>query len=282
MWDAINDSRTRPAHAAMDGHVAPIDAPIWKKWHSPPCGHNCRCTRISLSEAQARARGYPKEAPNVEPDKGWEGDPTEGNEDLVRVVQARQDSCAFSFATKRRGRGLWCDEGPARDRMRAMATALDHDAPMPEPRATGLYLLPSGQSRAFYLQRVMEALGDSTAKEMIIASVPGYPLSVSEQMFTDHKTGESKIDKRGRSAYLLYLAETIKRPDEAWLREGSFGDRTLTLLARFLVRGRSLPIVAIFKEDGAFWSGWSGYNAPQAGYIDRLRAGILVHRRPET
>lgn len=40
MWDAINDGRTRPAHAAMDGHVAPIDAEIWKRW-MPPAGHQC-------------------------------------------------------------------------------------------------------------------------------------------------------------------------------------------------------------------------------------------------
>lgn len=39
MWSAINDSRTRPAHAAMSGYIAPIDDPIWKVWH-PPAGYN--------------------------------------------------------------------------------------------------------------------------------------------------------------------------------------------------------------------------------------------------
>lgn len=109
MWDAINDSRTRPTHRAMDGHIAPVDDPIWKTW-TPPAGHNCRCTRIALTDAQARARGYPKDAPGVEPDAGWGGDPTEGNEDLVRVIKARQDSCAFTSAPKKRARGLWCDD----------------------------------------------------------------------------------------------------------------------------------------------------------------------------
>lgn len=113
MWDAINDSRTRPAHRAMDGHIAPVDDPIWKRW-TPPAGHRCRCSRTALSEAQARARGYPKGAPAVEPDAGWEGDPTEGNEDLVRVIRARREACLTTFAAKRaRTRGVWCDEGPA-------------------------------------------------------------------------------------------------------------------------------------------------------------------------
>lgn len=39
LWDAINDTRTRPEHAAMDGYIAPIDDPIWDRW-SPPAGHN--------------------------------------------------------------------------------------------------------------------------------------------------------------------------------------------------------------------------------------------------
>lgn len=40
MYDAVNDSRTRPTHAAMDGHVAPADDPVWETW-TPACGHRC-------------------------------------------------------------------------------------------------------------------------------------------------------------------------------------------------------------------------------------------------
>ena len=71
LWDAINDTRTRPEHAAMDGYIAPIDDPIWDRW-SPPAGFGCRCTRISLTEAQAKARGLGRQArPDAEPDAGW-------------------------------------------------------------------------------------------------------------------------------------------------------------------------------------------------------------------
>jgi len=38
LYDAVNDSRTRPSHAAMDGFVARYDDPIWKNW-TPPCGY---------------------------------------------------------------------------------------------------------------------------------------------------------------------------------------------------------------------------------------------------
>lgn len=71
MWDAINDSRTRPTHHAMDGYIAPVNDPIWHHW-SPPAGFNCRCSRISLTEDQARARGYPMHPPGVAPDPGFD------------------------------------------------------------------------------------------------------------------------------------------------------------------------------------------------------------------
>lgn len=40
MYDAINDSRVRPSHLAMDGVIRPVDDPLWKRW-TPPVGHRC-------------------------------------------------------------------------------------------------------------------------------------------------------------------------------------------------------------------------------------------------
>mgnify|MGYP003450839488 CR=1 FL=1 len=39
MWSAIDDSRVRPSHLAMDGYIAAVDDPIWRVWH-PPAGYN--------------------------------------------------------------------------------------------------------------------------------------------------------------------------------------------------------------------------------------------------
>ena len=87
MYDAVNDDRTRPAHAAMDGKVARHDDPFWLVW-PPANGHNCRCKRVALTPDQAavyqaadQARlTDPKTGPalararaSAEPDQGWAG-----------------------------------------------------------------------------------------------------------------------------------------------------------------------------------------------------------------
>jgi SPP1 gp7 family putative phage head morphogenesis protein len=56
MYDAINDSRTRPSHKANDGIIRKIDDPIWKRiWFSRNV-YRCRCRLISLTEKQAMDR----------------------------------------------------------------------------------------------------------------------------------------------------------------------------------------------------------------------------------
>lgn len=77
MYDAVNDSRTRPSHLAMDNIIRPVDDPFWEV-HYPPNGYQCRCTTISLTEAQARARGGVTGEPKdgwPSPDKGWDYNP---------------------------------------------------------------------------------------------------------------------------------------------------------------------------------------------------------------
>lgn len=73
MYTAINDNRTRPAHAALSGYIAQIDDPFWLT-HTPPLGYNCRCSIVSLTPDQADSRGFGNQIPrNVPPDEGGWG-----------------------------------------------------------------------------------------------------------------------------------------------------------------------------------------------------------------
>jgi SPP1 gp7 family putative phage head morphogenesis protein len=107
MYDAVNDSRTRPAHAAMDGFVARHDDPIWKTWR-PPCGYQCRCRLIALTERQVekyqkadqrRLQDTPglsearMQAITGGPDAGWDYDICENpGEGVDSAATARKDN----------------------------------------------------------------------------------------------------------------------------------------------------------------------------------------------
>ncbi len=83
LYSAINDSRVRPHHLALDGLVAAIDDPIWQR-HYPPNGYRCRCSAISLSDKKAqkyrdrdaqKLRDHPdlaRQRMEAQPDKGWD------------------------------------------------------------------------------------------------------------------------------------------------------------------------------------------------------------------
>lgn len=70
MYDAINDTRTRPTHQEMDNTILPADSAWWKS-HYPPLGFNCRCAVISLTKKQAEARGISTSEPDTAPDSGF-------------------------------------------------------------------------------------------------------------------------------------------------------------------------------------------------------------------
>jgi SPP1 gp7 family putative phage head morphogenesis protein len=66
LYDAVDDHRTRPEHAAWDGTILPVDDDFWRT-HYPPNGWNCRCGVIQLAEEELEDLGLtpsPK-APNA-------------------------------------------------------------------------------------------------------------------------------------------------------------------------------------------------------------------------
>lgn len=100
MYDAVNDSHTRPSHLAMDGKVFPADSPIWDTWF-PPNGFRCRCTVRTLSKRQVEQRGLKVETsfPAVAPDPHFSSNPAKVRfepdmkdypEPLVKAYQNRE------------------------------------------------------------------------------------------------------------------------------------------------------------------------------------------------
>lgn len=93
MYSAINDSRVRPAHLALNRIVLPIDHPFWLT-HYPPLGFRCRCTVIALTEKQALKYGITPDdkLPEVAEALNWSSHPLRFGEMEALVDKKISDS----------------------------------------------------------------------------------------------------------------------------------------------------------------------------------------------
>lgn len=89
---AINDSRVRPSHLALDGVIRHIDDPFWQKWY-PTNGYRCRCTTTAITEKQAIRKGITSDddLPDVQPDTGWAFQPSKYDNHPDVILKSRQE-----------------------------------------------------------------------------------------------------------------------------------------------------------------------------------------------
>ncbi|MFZ4538503.1 PBECR2 nuclease fold domain-containing protein [Propionivibrio sp.] len=153
---------------------------------------------------------------------------------------------------------------------------------MPAPRTMNIEILPAMEDDRFYLDRVMAEFGAKWNETIELTDLIPYRRIVSKDIFTNHLTGDTKINKNGRAIYARYIAETIKHPDEVWLDSGGHQDRGLNFLGRYTAKKGILHIVAVFKENAAdeVWIGWSGFQHHRPEYCELKRHGERIYRRP--
>ncbi|MCL4515907.1 MAG: phage minor head protein [Firmicutes bacterium] len=108
LYDAVNDRRTRPTHAALDGKAWRANDHFWDTWY-PPNGYRCRCSVRSLSERDVKRLGLtiqegipamvaPPGRPvqPLMPDPGWSFNPgkVSWQPDLAKYPPALQQAYA--------------------------------------------------------------------------------------------------------------------------------------------------------------------------------------------
>lgn len=72
----VGDNRVRPNHAAWQGVILPLRHPWWQT-HYPPCGFNCRCHAMVLTERSLARYGWTVTADSdprlaLPVDQGWD------------------------------------------------------------------------------------------------------------------------------------------------------------------------------------------------------------------
>lgn len=280
MFDAINDSRVRPSHLALDGVIRPVDDAFWAT-HSPPLGHRCRCRLVSLSAEQARARGGVTQHPPAEgvADPGWGAKPTNPWSGYAHALKSKVALCEVADAAMAaRGRitaPLWCKDGPVRDFALMQQAWIARNGEMPPPRPLNLpeTLVQPGREREAF-DEFMQAFGGGTTARVTLPS--GDVVVVGDDLFRT-LDGRWKIGKRERDRWLGYIAALIKAPQEVW-RLRLAASEELYLLGRFMRGKRTLETLAVFKRNGhsgEWMEPKTAYVADADDYLNEKRRQLM-------
>lgn len=178
MYDAIDDHRTRPEHAAWDGTILPVEDEWWRS-HYPPNGWNCRCgviqlagdelADLGLSPSPRAPRGGTKDWTNprtgktekVEKglDPGWNVNQGEAHLQNLQKLQQEKIKALPPRAATAAARGVKAAEAQAADLAERASITVSHgiDA-TPEAMARG-----AGKAQIRAAEKgIADALADNT------------------------------------------------------------------------------------------------------------------------
>lgn len=305
-YSAVNDSRTRPVHAALDGRIFPADHEFWDTW-MPPNGYMCRCSVVTLSERQVRDRGLKVE----------KEDPTNG---LIEPVDPKTGN-------RMPARPLIPDPGWAHNPGKSVFGGIVESAlqeggklsQFPDLKGHSDYRLPSAREikNLPSLPKLLPSVGDMKAKGMSNKAISNYYsdafreafgieksgskafeinrdiVIVSEKLITG-KGGRIKITKGDRGQYIPVYKDTLTDPDEIWLTPMKDDSGRVILRRRYLKfwRGEKDNVggFCVLDAEKGVWTGVTIYDVegkqtdsegrnqlddPGVGY----RRGILLHRK---
>lgn len=293
LYDAINDSRTRPSHLAHDGVIRPVHDPFWKAGHTPPLGYNCRCSLISLSEAQARARsgfnangeglGLNKVPTNedgrpAQPDPGWAYHPFADGLNAWKPELSRFQP-KFRDAAEQVMKGA---DGLA-DEMTVMTTVAKALANQPTWKTLGRTDLRTVQDNVLEAAPPLLAHADSQEEAVqILRTALGLQGEASIMVSTPVETVTINaaslphvVAKRSdqRERFSRFVVPALRRPSEVWqvrYDDGSVRNRYLKL---FTGSRYDLLVMVKVMPDGSLF--WNMMHRDRKG-INSLRIGMLV------
>ncbi|MHB1059811.1 MAG: phage minor head protein [Rhodanobacter sp.] len=289
-YSAVNDSRTRPTHLAMNGLVYPAGHPFWNTWY-PPNGYRCRCSVIPLTASQVKGRGLTVETEipeMIEPI-----DPLTGNR--MPAMQLLPDpgfaynpgKTTWGGIADTASRGVYRDlpnlRGPADFRRRA----LDNVRPGEIPDVTEDMLLPAGQGAAFYQAEFVQRYGE----EQVLTDGAGDPVILSLRSFLADKTPGAdpvwKFEKPGHGELIPMLGEVIVNPFEIWLtpqRDEQSG--RVRLAKRYVGLWKTedkerIGGLAVFEVADGVFQGVTAFaplrkGKPDLRYLEQQRRGLLL------
>ena len=269
MYDAINDSRVRPSHLAMDGIIRPVGDSFWDT-NYPPNGFRCRCRCISLNAKQAAERSKngtglnQKVTPDMKPDKGW--DYNVGEDLTAGIERAVEQRLA--------------DERIARQLKSALKSQIADTAKVVESQIVKDTIekttmtdwkelsLPSAKELLKSLELIQApeviniANNEQEALEILRAEL-GVKIGEKRTIITpvgnvlvDDEWLPHIVEKRdaARERFSKWIIPTLKEPTEVWLSDYGNNEFRKRYLKLFSASDKQMLVVISILNDSVIWN----------------------------
>lgn len=300
MYDAMNDSRTRPSHRVLDNRVFRHDDPFWDTLF-PPNGWGCRCLVRSLTATEVRERGlkvYRSEGRLREIDQLVDERTGLRRRGVEYVVEDPPRGAArrfspdpgWSYSPGRIGGGPpepgrsnsgdppWVGlRTPVPDQKGPAAFGLSGDWPPANPRAAER--LPRTESRAQAMERIHAALGWRSVRtpgdERYAIHTVHTPDGL-EDVQIDHAFVEHVARDPSRGDFANYILPALERPHEVWLTWVRAKDGVLFLRPHFVAAFEDGRTAVVAVQPKQAWVAWTFFAAK--GAVRNRRKGELLYR----
>ncbi len=289
-----DSAHPRPMHLSWNGITLPLDDPWWAT-HTPQNGWGCKCKKFMLSARDVERQGLTiGPAPATEWEDRIIGKNSPDGPRTVRVPKGIDPGFEYAPGQSRLTNSVpqirTHDLIPAPSAAPIPALGVPNrqpTGPLPQPRQIpAKRLLPTKVPASQAVTQFLDEFGATDAAPAVFRDVTGDALVIGREMFSDAKTGAIALAQHVKARELPLLAETIKAPDEIWARlewQPDQGKAVLRrrYLAHVQVKGKSDTAVAVFDQGADGWAGATGFVEDSEQYLEALRLGVLLYRRPE-
>lgn len=274
---AVLDTHVRPDHRRWHGTVLRVDDEWWKT-HYPPNGWNCRCTVMSLSQAQMLDFGYEPSASPPPFDPVRRKDPFgDGDIPLDRGIDP-----GFNYNVGEAHVGLdrAIPEGFARTQSEwkpIEGTAYRAFRPEDYGRRRPLQPrpLPELGEAATDTPSAIDAVKRTIGGDRGTLTAPdGAPVALDAEALGRHIPAS-------RTPWLPVLRDLVEKPDEVWLlfeRNERTGQVALRRrhLALYETADHDQPLLLVFQAVRAMFEAWTFIPVDRAAYLERQRLGFRL------
>ncbi len=278
---AVQDSRTRPEHLTWHNTVLRHDDPWWKT-HYPPNGWGCRCTVVSLDDADIReleseGEKLDREAPETKY-KIWTDRATGESR---RVPAGIDPGWAYNVGEAAWGQQL-SDEafrsykamkGDAWEPLTTKSWA-DYGRPAAIPADTLPDVSPG--KRLGSASEAAAAVSRVIGGRETVFDVKGVPVNVNAATLAQHMD----LD---RTPFIPFIPELLRDPFEVWMAfEKHKGTGRVALRVRIIrafSMGKDRAFLMVAQGQKGIFEGWTFVPVGTVSYLGKQRVGKLVWGR---